>query len=113
MSKHIHTAIGLCCQTDLAAGYQGGDICQVTTSLNHSFFSRRVGLMPVSSGYFEDAYSKHMANTYQLFNKWKTLITLFKMKLCCSCKPVLPGNLISFITPCHMLVVNQDAFLGP
>lgn len=34
--------------------------------------------MPASLDYFEDTYSKHMANTHQVLNKWKTLIALFK-----------------------------------
>lgn len=70
MSKHIYTAFGVCCQTDLAAGYKLWDICQVTTSLNRSFFTQGVGLMPVSQNYFEDTFSKHVADTYQVLNKW-------------------------------------------
>lgn len=70
MSKHRQPAIGVCCQRDPAASYQLWDICQVTTSLNHSFFSQGVGLMPASQNYFEDAQSKHVVGAYQVLNKW-------------------------------------------
>lgn len=83
MSKHMHTAMGVWCQTDLSAGYQLWDICQVTTSLSPSLFSQGVGLMPASHNYSEEKYNKHMPGTYQMLNKWCTFITTF-YKITCS-----------------------------
>lgn len=79
----MHTAMGVWCQTDLSAGYQLWDICQVTTSLSPSLFSQGVGLMPASHNYSEEKYNKHMPGTYQMLNKWYTFITTF-YKITCS-----------------------------